>query len=107
MLTLTENAVKQVKSYFEADSQIRGKALRIALKPSGCAGFEYAFSFDDKKDGDVNAGFDGFEVVVDALSYEKLNGSTLDYEQSETRSGFKISNPQVKGTCGCGKSNQF
>jgi iron-sulfur cluster assembly protein len=36
-----------------------------------------------------------------------LDGSTLEYATSMMARGFKFTNPNVKGTCGCGESVQF
>jgi len=33
-----------------------------------------------------------------------LKGSKIDYVDSLTGAGFKISNPNAKKTCGCGQS---
>jgi len=49
----------------------------------------------------------GFDVIVDAESLKFIADATIDYSEDETSSGFKIKNPQEKGSCGCGKSKQF
>ena len=43
-------------------------------------------------------------VFVDPKSYLYLIGTELDYEDGLMASGFKLRNPNVKGTCGCGES---
>ncbi len=107
MLTLTENAVKKINSFFEAEPTAKGKSLRIMLKPSGCAGFEYALGFDEKRAEDTVIAQTGFDVVVDANSVKFLDQAIIDYAEDPTSSGFRIKNPQEKSSCGCGKSKQF
>ena len=41
---------------------------------------------------------------VDAVSMDYLNGAQIDYVDELTGGGFKISNPNAKTNCGCGKS---
>ena len=110
MLTLTENAVRKIQSFLEADAAAQGKSLRVSLQPSGCAGFEYRLGFDEKKPEDVILPQSGFEVVMDSKSSELLAQAVIDFHDDSAQSGgsgFKISNPLEKGSCGCGKSKQF
>jgi iron-sulfur cluster assembly protein len=46
----------------------------------------------------------GFEVLVDTFSMNYLRGATVDFIETFEASGFKISNPNASGTCGCGSS---
>lgn len=107
MLTLTDNAVKKINSFFEAEPTAKGKSLRVMLKPSGCAGFEYALGFDEKRAEDTVLPQTGFDVVVDNNSLRFLEQATIDYAEDPMSSGFKIKNPLEKSSCGCGKSKQF
>jgi len=43
-------------------------------------------------------------VLVDAVSAEYLQGAVVDFSDAMTGGGFKISNPNAKSSCGCGKS---
>jgi len=47
---------------------------------------------------------DGVRVFVDGKSFLYLAGSELNYEQTLMSSMFKVQNPNVKSTCGCGES---
>jgi len=107
MLTITENAAKKIQSFFDAEEGAKGKGLRVGLKASGCAGFEYVMGFDEKRDGDTVIAQGGFEVFVDPNSAPQLTGATIDYREDAMGAGFKISNPKEKSSCGCGKSKQF
>ena len=47
---------------------------------------------------------EGFRVYIDKKSLFFLNGSELDYFDGLTGAGFKFTNPNATGTCGCGDS---
>lgn len=107
MVTLTENAVKKVKTFFDSDPEVKGKCLRVGVEPGGCSGYEYAFTFDDPQADDTVIDLEGFKAVVSPKSAPFLKGARIDYYENATGEGFKIENPNVKGSCGCGKSNQY
>ena len=103
MITLTENATKHIKS-LQAGQNAVGKPLRVYVDAGGCSGMEYGMAFDEKKNEDEVISQDGVEVVIDPMSLNFLKGSEIDYMDSLQGSGFKIKNPNVHSTCGCGKS---
>ncbi len=107
MVTLTPQAIKKVEEFFSVEPEAKGKKLRVGVKPGGCSGYEYAFSFDDKKDGDTELSFGVFQVLIDANSSPFLQNSEIDYHEDGAAQGFKIRNPNVKSSCGCGQSNKF
>lgn len=107
MVTLTESATKKVRGFFQSDPEAKGKSLRISLEAGGCSGFRYAFAFDVKQPQDNEIPCDGFSVLIDPESARRLKGSEIDYVEDAAGSGFKIQNPNVKKSCGCGQSNQF
>ena len=43
-------------------------------------------------------------VVVDPISAHYLRGTVVDFSDELVGGGFKISNPNAKQSCGCGKS---
>ena len=47
---------------------------------------------------------DGVTVLVDAISVQYLRGTVVDFSDELTGGGFKITNPNAKESCGCGKS---
>lgn len=104
MLTLTEAAVNKVKEIYAGDQTLQGKSLRIFVEKGGCSNLQYGFAFDQKQDGDVALPMEGLDVVVDSASSDYLKGCTIDYKDSFGSSGFAISNPNAKKTCGCGQS---
>src|SRR2546426_1209013 len=103
MITLTENAASQIKTLLK-DQDAPGKALRVYVEAGGCSGMEYGMAFDEKKADDEVISQDGVSVVIDPMSANFLKGSVIDYVDSLQGSGFKIQNPNVHSSCGCGKS---
>jgi len=101
---LTESAAAQVKEMLAQEAESAGKGLRLFIEAGGCSGYQYGMVFDEPRDGDFSADFHGVPVMVDAVSAERLRGCTVDYSHALTGGGFKISNPQAKSSCGCGKS---
>ena len=78
--------------------------LRLSVEGGGCAGFQYAFSLDDKHDDDTVMPQDGFDIVIDPMSSVYLMGMRVDYREDLSGAGFRFENPNATGTCGCGKS---
>ena len=86
------------------ERKAKGKALRVFLEAGGCSGYQYGFSYDDKKEGDFVLAEGGIEVVIDSKSNDLLKGSVIDYKEDFGGEGFAIQNPNVKKSCGCGNS---
>ena len=107
MLTLTPTAVAKIVDFLKTEETAKGKALRLRVAASGCAGYEYRIGFDDKAPADKILPQPGFDVIVDAESLPFIENAVIDYAEDETSSGFRIKNPLEKGSCGCGKSKQF
>jgi iron-sulfur cluster assembly accessory protein len=107
ILTLTPGAIAKVKEIAASDPQAQGKSLRIFLEAGGCSGYQYGFTFDEKRDGDNVLDFEGTSVLVDGQSAKLLQGSVIDYKEDFGGEGFSIQNPNAKQSCGCGKSAEF
>ncbi len=103
-LSLTENALNKTRSFIASKPEYQGKALRIYIQGGGCSGFTYNFMFDEKRANDVTLHESDIEVIIDPMSLQYLNGSTVDYVEDFTKSGFEVKNPNAKTTCGCGES---
>jgi iron-sulfur cluster assembly accessory protein len=102
-LLITEKAADKLKELLK---QQKGEfGLRISVLKGGCSGLQYEFAFDDETSKDDNVfNISGVKFVVDKESFEKLKGSRIDYLDSLTGAGFKVSNPNASHTCGCGQS---
>ena len=55
-------------------------------------------------DGDAVRDYDGVEVVVDKMSVPYLSGASIDFEDTISKQGFTIDNPNAGGSCACGDS---
>ena len=107
MLRITPKAAEKINAFLAAEPTAKGKSLRVMLKPSGCAGFEYSLGFDEKRAEDAVLSQGPFDILVDNNSLKFLENATIDYSDDAMSSGFKIKNPAEKSSCGCGKSKQF
>lgn len=105
MLTLTDNAISEVKKFIEAENAGPDAGLRIRVVPGGCSGFSYSMQIEDApREGDDILDHEGLKVFVDTFSRQYLDGVQVDYVNSIMGSGFTFSNPNATGSCGCGSS---
>ena len=104
MITVTDNAVKQLQALMRENSGETGKGLRIFVETGGCAGLQYGMTFDSGKEGDEIIERDGVQVFIDSESVGYLRDSTIDYADGLSGAGFKINNPNARRSCGCGTS---
>jgi iron-sulfur cluster assembly accessory protein len=81
-----------------------GRQMRFYVEQGGCSGMQYGMVFDEKRDGDQSVEQRGVAVLVDAFSADYLRGTVVDFSDALTGGGFKITNPNAKESCGCGKS---
>ncbi len=105
-VTLTIDAAAKVKEIIAAEENADEMALRLGVKRSGCSGYAYDMFFDSRIDeSDFVSETDGVKLVVDAESLSMVTGATVDFKDDGlSGAGFSIENPNVSGTCGCGKS---
>lgn len=103
ILTLTPRAAAEVKDIL-AKPENAGKNFRVFVEQGGCSGMQYGMVFDEQRDGDFISEQDGVTVVVDGISADYLRGTVVDFSDALTGGGFKITNPNAKESCGCGKS---
>ena len=103
VITLTENAAAEVKTIL-AQPENTGKTLRIFVEQGGCSGMQYSMVFDEKRPDDFSADMHGVSVLVDPFSAKYLQGTIVDFSDALTGGGFKLSNPNARQSCGCGKS---
>jgi iron-sulfur cluster assembly accessory protein len=84
----------------------KGDFMRIGVVAGGCSGQTYSAAVDDElfitdlvlyKSGPLR-------IVTDPKSATFLDGLQIDYSDDLIRSGFRFSNPNAGGGCGCGAS---
>jgi iron-sulfur cluster assembly accessory protein len=103
IVSLTPEAAEESRSLL-AKPENAGKSLRIFVEQGGCSGMQYSMVFDEKREGDSVTEQHGVTVLVDVFSASYLRGTVVDFSAALTGGGFKISNPNAKQSCGCGKS---
>ena len=103
IITVTENAAVEIKNAL-TQPENAGKTLRIFVEQGGCSGMQYSMTFDEKRPDDFAAEMHGVSVVVDPFSAKYLRGTVVDFSDALTGGGFKLSNPNARHSCGCGKS---
>ncbi|ELA09160.1 iron-sulfur cluster insertion protein ErpA [Moraxella macacae 0408225] len=103
-MILTDKAANKIRKLRQQEGNL-DLMLRVYVTGGGCSGFSYGFNFEEEL-GDDDATFDNGDVslVVDSLSYQYLNGSTIDYTEGLEGSRFVVNNPNATTTCGCGSS---
>ncbi|MCB1949294.1 MAG: iron-sulfur cluster assembly accessory protein [Burkholderiales bacterium] len=102
-LTLTENAAKHIKQ--QISKRGHGIALRIGLQKSGCSGYSYTYDVADEiKEDDRLFPSEGTNIVVNTSDLPFLSGSQIDFVQEGLNSFYKLNNPNIDNTCGCGES---
>lgn len=101
-VTITERALAALRQRDWAE----GDFMRIGVAAGGCSGHTYTAAVDDElfiTDWVVYEA-DGLRIVTDPESAEYLDGLEIDYSDDLIRSGFRFSNPNASGSCGCGSS---
>lgn len=103
-MTFSDAAAAKARSLI-AEEENANLKLRVFVTGGGCSGFEYGFTFDeDVEDDDTQIEKEGVALLVDALSYQYLAGSVIDYKEDLQGSRFVVENPNATTTCGCGNS---
>lgn len=104
MITLTENAIKQIKRFRE-DEKMPDGGLRIAVVGGGCSGLSYKLDFQkDPQPNDKIFESDGVKLFIDPKSFLYIKGLELDYSGGLNGTGFTFKNPNASKSCGCGTS---
>ena len=104
-IALTKKAEEKVKEILSEQPEPYA-GLRIQVVGGGCSGFSYRMGFDKNFNDQSDAvfEFDGLKVFIDKASLLYLEGAEVDYVEGLQGAGFKFSNPNATGSCGCGSS---
>src|SRR4051812_34133046 len=103
VVNLTPAAAEEIKVKL-AQPENAGKNLRVYVEQGGCSGMSYGMVFDEKRPDDTESAEHGVSILVDPFSADYVRGSVVDFSDALTGGGFKITNPNAKQSCGCGKS---
>jgi iron-sulfur cluster assembly protein len=103
-ICLTQPAAEAVRDVITRKN-LQGYALRLYISGGGCSGYQYGLALDNNfRTEDSVFETDGIKLIVDEVSIKYLQGTTVDYVEGVTSSGFKIINPNVAPSCSCGES---
>lgn len=103
-MSVTDAAAERVKALLDS----RGKpsaGIRIGVRTKGCSGMSYTLEFADEKGPfDEVVEVNGVTLLIDPKATMFIIGTEMDYVEDKLESGFRFSNPNEKGRCGCGES---
>ena len=104
LIKLTDNAGNKVSTLLNKQGRPEG-VLRVSVVGGGCSGLQYKMDLQDRpQNRDILINSAGVKVVVDPKSALYVTGSELDYLDSLTEGGFKVTNPNAATSCSCGES---
>lgn len=103
VVQVTPSAAEEIKSLL-GKPENGGKFFRVYIEQGGCSGMQYSMTFDERRPDDFSAPMHGIHVLVDPFSAQYLRGAVVDFSHDLTSGGFKITNPNARQSCGCGKS---
>ena len=102
-VTMTPSAKERVQSFMS--NRGKGLGLRLGIKTTGCSGLAYVLEFvDDLNEDDHMFEIENVNIIIDTKSLVYLDGIELDFVKEGLNEGFKFTNPNAKGECGCGES---
>ena len=103
-MTLTDAAAARVKALLDQ----RGKpsaGIRIGVRTKGCSGLSYTLEYADERGKfDEVVEDKGVTVLIDPKATMFILGTQMDYVEEKMETGFRFTNPNEKGRCGCGES---
>jgi iron-sulfur cluster assembly protein len=103
-MTLTDAAAARIKELLDK----RGKpsaGIRISVRTKGCSGLSYTLEYADERGKfDEVVEDKGVTVLIDPKASMFIFGTEMDFVEEKMQAGFKFTNPNEKGRCGCGES---
>ena len=101
--SLTERAARRVTELTSVSDNER--YLRLTVIGGGCSGFQYEFKLETHENpDDIRITKLDATILIDNVSVELVNGSTLDFVDDLMGQSFRVQNPNAKSSCGCGVS---
>ena len=108
MITLTENAAKEIRKIMNENELGEEVAVRVGVKGGGCSGLTYTVDFDSRKTKfDMEYEAEGMKILVDKKSHLYIIDPEIDWSYSLMDRGLKFNNPLAKSSCGCKTSFMF
>ena len=105
-ITLTPAAQDVMRNLFNDVEDDDITAIRLFVSGGGCSGMTYGMTFTgDKFDNDKIYDADGFNVFIDSVAFNYLQGVEIDYaENGMNGASFVFNNvfASTGGSGGCG-----
>ena len=102
-ITVSERAAKRIGEILKGEPA--GTMLRVSVEGGGCSGFQYKFDMERAKAADdLVISRDNAVVLIDPVSVNYMAGSEIDFVDDLIGASFKVNNPNVTASCGCGTS---
>jgi len=98
-LIVTDPAVEQIRALMK-ERNLTEHALRVYVAGRSCSGLQYGLALEgEPRDNDIRYSFDDVALVIDPVSFEYMQGATIDYIQTSSGEGFHINNPNFSSPC--------
>ena len=103
MIILTELAAERILAARDAQELPGDHFLRMLIQGGGCKGLSYGLSFDQDFDplADTRFSRHGVDIVTRKKYAEFLDGTVIDYKETDFGQGFSIENPNFPAGAGC------
>ena len=103
-MSVTDLARKKLQEFL-GDKPLSSVGVRVSVQAGGCSGASYGMEFAEAPEpGELTLNANGVKLFVHPQHASLLNGISVDFVDELMGGGFKISNPNATGGCGCGKS---
>lgn len=103
-VSLTENAIQEVKRLINEEGFDTTTKLRIGVKGGGCSGMTYVLGFDTPQADDEEYTIEDITYIMNKSHGLYLFGMQVDWQGGLNSRGFTFTNPNASKTCGCGTS---
>jgi iron-sulfur cluster assembly accessory protein len=102
-ITVTEQAARKIGEILGREAP--GAMLRVSVEGGGCSGFQYKFDIErEQASDDIVITREAATVLIDPVSLGYLAGAQIDFVDDLIGASFKVNNPNVTASCGCGTS---
>tara|TARA_B110000977_G_scaffold175337_1_gene230008 strand:- start:1863 stop:2219 length:357 start_codon:yes stop_codon:yes gene_type:complete len=106
-ITFTETATQHLVASIRDSEDAIGVSL--ALKPAGCAGFEFVWKMvSEEEEGFKVSELGPYKFLLCDMSVDMLAGSVVDLVNEGLKGKtLTVKSPKASGECGCGESVTF
>jgi iron-sulfur cluster assembly protein len=104
--SITPKAEAFIRTMVRYSGNPSGSGFRLQVTPGGCSGMSADFTIEPTAQGNERTlEVGGVKVFIPLWSYAMLEGITVDYVDSATKSGFTFIDPK-KGACACSSGGE-